>query len=283
MTANHSPFVPAANSNQILPLTKWVILLIIPFLAIAFVMLYFFPDNTTELFAWTITPRMTPMLMGAGYISGAYFFARAIRASRWHHIAVGFLPVTTFATTMGIATLLHWDRFNHDHISFYAWTILYATTPFIVFGIWWLNRRADSGRPDADDAIVPVPVRWLMGIIGAFILLTGLALFLLPDLMIDLWPWQLSPLTARVGGGWLAMPGVFGILLALDSRWSAARLALQSLALSFVLVLIAVARAWDNFDPSNPTTWFFIGAQAVLLLAIIALYVVMESRRNNRL
>jgi hypothetical protein len=131
------------KDDRIFTITRWVVAAVIPFLLAAFVILYVFPDRTTELFAWTINPRMTPLLMGAGYITGAYFFMQTLRLKRWHEVAVGFLPVALFATSNAITTLLHWDRFNHNHPSFYAWVLLYATTPFIVLLVWLNNRRTD--------------------------------------------------------------------------------------------------------------------------------------------
>jgi hypothetical protein len=269
------------QNNQIFPVTKWVVALIVPFLLAAFIILYLFPDNTTQLFAWTINPRMTPLLMGAGYISGVYFFVRMLFMDRWHRVAAGFLPVASFASLMGAATIVHWDRFNHNHPAFYAWSGLYFTTPFIVFLLWLNNRRAASGAPESDDAFIPGLVRMIFALVGFATLLLGGLLFLFPQWFIPFWPWQLTPLTARVGGGWLAMPGVFAVLISRDRRWSSARLALESLSLSFALLLLAVPRGWKDFDQSNPYTWVFIGGAFITLAAISALYYLMESLRRR--
>ena len=97
------------RSDRILPDTRWVSAIIVPFLVVAFAILYLFADHTQELFAWDIQPRMSAMMLGAAYIGGAYFFVRAATTARWHWVQVGFLPVTNFATLMGLATILHWD------------------------------------------------------------------------------------------------------------------------------------------------------------------------------
>src|SRR5438445_8231645 len=107
------------RNDRVFPVTRWVSAIIVPFLVAAFVILYLFPDHTQEMFAWGIQPRMSAMMLGAAYIAGAYFFVRAATNARWHWVKVGFLPVTTFAALMGIATILHWDRFNHGYISFF--------------------------------------------------------------------------------------------------------------------------------------------------------------------
>jgi hypothetical protein len=33
-------------------------------------------------------------------------------------VGAGLLSVTLFAALLGIATVLHWDRFNHGHLAF---------------------------------------------------------------------------------------------------------------------------------------------------------------------
>jgi hypothetical protein len=262
----------SVHDDRILPLTRWVVRLIVPALLIAFLLLYLWPDNTTELFAWTILPRMTPLLMGAGYLGGAYFFGRSALARKWHHIAVGFLPVTTFASFMLLATILHWDRFNHTHPTFYAWMFIYVTTPFLVFYAWWLNRKRDSGILDVGDVTIPWQARLIMGFFGATILFTGILLFIMPQIMIDLWPWTLTPLTARVGGGWFVLPGVLWLMIARETRFRAVRIALESQALSLAFILLGIARAWNNFDLTNPLTWIIVGGMSSLLIIILVVF-----------
>ena len=54
---------------------------------------------------------------------------------------------------MLIATILHWDRFNHGDaplvgaIVFYGWVTVYIVSPVVVLALWWFNRRTDSGGP----------------------------------------------------------------------------------------------------------------------------------------
>src|SRR5947207_2113881 len=126
--------------NQVLPLTRWTAIFIVPFLVGAFIVLYIFPERASQWWAWPINSHIMAQWMGAGYIAGGYFFVRAVRASRWHTIAVGFLPVSAFAILMGLVTLLHWDGFSHDRPAFLAWAALYFTTPILVPLVWLLNR-----------------------------------------------------------------------------------------------------------------------------------------------
>jgi hypothetical protein len=268
--------------DGILPVTHWLALFIILFLIVAAVLLYVWPNQTDKTFAWTIKPSMTPMMLAAAYMGGIYFFVRTALAHRWHTIKVGFLPVTAFAGLLGIATILHWDRFNHSHISFITWTALYFTTPILVFAVWLRNRKLDSGRVLSGDVILPLVARILVGIIGGVTLLVSLFLFFSPQLMIGIWPWMLTPLTARVMGAMFALPGIVGLGIGMERRWSAAQIILESQAFSILMILIAAARAWADFNPTNIVTWLFLGGLAGLLILIICLYAGMEIYRGAR-
>jgi hypothetical protein len=87
--------VPSGSSTHdgILPTTRWLALFIIPFLVVAAVILWLWPEQTGKLFAWPIQPRLTAMLLATAYIGGIYFFARVARSPQWHRIKVGFWPV----------------------------------------------------------------------------------------------------------------------------------------------------------------------------------------------
>lgn len=261
--------------------TRWLAAVIIPFLIAAFYILYLRTGETKELFAWTIQAPMSAMMLASAYIGGAYFFGRALFTPRWHRLGLGLLPVTAFASLMGIATILHWDLFNHNHISFYTWVLLYFTTPFLVICTWLRNRQTDPGTPEPDDFVWPHLARYFAGGAGVVNLIISSTLFIAPPLMIGIWPWALTPLTARVVGGMFALQGVFGVCLALDPRWSSARIMVESQFVSMLFILIAMMRTWSTFDPTRPFTWFFGGVIGAILIAIPVFYFYIEQRRRK--
>lgn len=274
-----------SNSNpvdQILPATRWVATLVLPFLVVAFVILFIFPQETEKLFAWKLQPSMSAMMLGAAYAGGIYFFTGVLRYKQWHKIKVGFLPVTAFASLLGIATILHWEKFNHSHISFFAWAGLYFTTPFIVLGVWLGNRGQDSGLLDKQDTVIPKNFRLFMGAIGVITLLISLFLFLQPNILVELWPWSLTPLTSRVMGAMFALPGLVGLGIALDKRWSSAGLILQSQGFSILLILIAAFRARYEFDWGNAGSLMFVAGLGLIFVSIAVLLILMQPRHDKQ-
>jgi hypothetical protein len=265
--------------NAVLPATRWLAIIIIPFLVAAAILLLIWPNDTDKTFAWTIKPSMTPMMLAAAYMGGIVFFWNVVKARKWHTIKVGFIPVIAFASFLGIATILHWDRFNHSHISFFTWTALYFITPFLVLVVWLHNRRYENNQFESNDQMINQFTRLTIGVIGAVTLLISLFLFFSPTVMINLWPWTLTPLTARVVGAMFTLPGLVGLGIAADSRWSAARIILQSQSFSIVMILIAALRAWGDFKPAYLGTYLFIGGLLAMLLTIVGFYTRMEIRR----
>ena len=158
--------------------------------------------------------------IGAGYLMGMYFFVRVLFTKRWHWIAAGFPPITSFTLSMLLATIVHWDRFNPDRLAYYLWIIVYIITPVLVAFLWWQNRMTDPGPGASDEVRVPLRVRQAFGIGGALIIAFSVLVFIFPSLLIGVFPWPLTDFSARLMAGWLSIAGVGGITLALEPRWS---------------------------------------------------------------
>ncbi len=269
------------RDDRVLLLTRFVAALVILILILAVLALYLNPDQTAQNFAWTIQPRMTAMAMGAGYLMGAYFFARVLTASHWHRVAAGFLAITAFTIGMALATILHLDRFHQGQWNAILWEVVYALTPFLVPFIWFLNQRTEPGTPEVNDVTVPRLLRQAVAITGIVMLLASLLVFVQPQFAISIWPWSLTPLTARVLAGWLLLPGIGGIYLLRESRWSGWRILVESVIVASAFMLIATVIAWSDWQPSNPFTLLLAAGIVAALLFMPALYLFFERRRRT--
>ena len=261
--------------DRVLLSTRILAAVIIPFLVLAFAVL--FPDPAdTSVFAWQIKPSMSAMMLGSVYLGGAYFFLRVVPARQWHEVAGGFIPVATFASLMGIATILHWDKFIHSNVAFWLWVALYFTTPFLVFAVFVRNRREFVPATGTELMLKPSTATAIVAG-GALAVATSAFLFLFPLTAVRIWPWPLTSLTARTLGAIFAL-GLAGLGALRERRWSAVRLMLQVAGFMLVLILIAGIRAHGDFDNSNPLTWLFAGGFVATASATLICYLRMESR-----
>jgi len=272
--------VSAPRDDRLLPFTRILGACILPFLVVAAILLLALPADTETHFAWTILPPVTATLLGSAYAGGIWFFIQVVRERRWHVIAWGFPAVVVFATLLGLATVLHTDRFHPGHPSFLTWAVLYAVTPPLTLLAFLVNVRRDPGRPERDDVTIPGGWRVALALIGAAAAATGLLLFTAPGLLVGTWGWDVTPLTARVVGAVLTLPGFVNVWMLWDRRWSSFRTLFQAQLVSLAAMLFGLVLRGGDLAWERPAAWAFI-VGIVVSAGVYALFVgLMEERRK---
>ena len=246
--------------------------------AAAFIVLFLLPDQTHSLFSWAISPWMTAREMGAGYLAGVYLSARVALGADWPSVRAPVLALTVFSIVTLAATLLHLDRFHHGTLPFYVWTGLYAFLAIALPLLYLANERAPRILPFVSAWPVSRLVQKVAAVVGVGALVLAAALFLLPDQMAAIWPWQITPLTARALSAWYFAAGTIGLALSTIVEWRNWRRALESGSIVLVTLLVGVVLSWPDFDPARPLTWAYIGGTVASLAGIVALYVTTERR-----
>lgn len=254
------------RDDRVFGATRAVAIVVLPFLAIAVVVLFLFPTRTGELFAWPIDPPMSAYLLASAYVGGLWFFARTATARRWHTVRHGFPAVVLFALALLVATLLHLAKFS-TNVPFIVWMILYATTPFAVAILAIGQARHDPGSPEENDFVLPRGPRIALVVIGAAAFVDGVVLFFAPQLAIAIWAWQLTPLTAQVTGAVLSLTGVVNVALVWDPRWSSFRPLFQAQLISLAAIAVSLVVRGADLKWDRPVTPLFIGLVAAAILA----------------
>ena len=268
------------RDDRIRPFTRVVAAVVLPFLVAAWILLYLLPNDTDALFAWTIAPSLTAMLLGSAYVGGIWFFVQVLRAGRWHRVKYGFPAVLVFAALLAVATLVHWDRFHFGHISFLTWATLYLTTPVLVAVAIVLNWGADPKADDERDYAIPLVPRFAIAAVGLVSLICGVVIFIAPGLVAGAWAWELTPLTTRVVGAVLTLPGMVNLWMLRDARWSAFRWIFQAQIVSLVFIVVALVIARGDLAASLAAPAFVVG-MVVSLVVYVALYAYCE-RESSR-
>lgn len=269
------PCMSTTPHTTIMRATRWVAAAVILFLLDAAQILLLVPDRTAELFAWPIDPEITSMVLGAAYVGGGYYFARVVFADGWHRVAAGLPPVILFVWLAALATVLHTDRFTPG-LPFAAWAAIYAVAPIGLPLLLIAQRR--SAPPD-----VPLPrsVRLGLGAVGGAVTLAALVAFALPGAMSDVWPWALSPLTARIVATVAALFGAVWLSVAATGGRTAARIPLQAHGVGLAFLLLAAVRGGEDVDWTNPLAAALVAGTAALLIADVALTVPRPSRSRR--
>jgi hypothetical protein len=260
------------RDDRIELLPRLVAALVIPFLLVAFGILWVNSAIASAIFAWVIKPQLTAMLLGSAYLGGVVFFSFLLVSRSWHRVALGLPAVATFASLLMVTTVIHWSLFTLDRPAGITWVVIYVVAPPLVMVAWWRNRRRDPGPLEGAALVPPVLVRGLLAG-GAVAMALAVLLYLVPSALFDVWPWKLTELSARVLAPMLCLPGIVAIGIARDRRRSSIRYPLLAQAAALVAML---ASLWvRQADLTGPTlsvvvAWLVLAGSLVgsLLLAL---------------
>lgn len=213
------------------------------------------PADTQTNFAWPIQPVVMAAVLGGFYISSALLFLLPLLAKRWEMIRVMILPAAIFCTVQLVATFLHWDKFSMGTVPFYVWFASYLLPPPIFVGLYlWHQRRAVAPSAAADRPL-PSLLRWLFVICGGLLTVGAALAFIVPGLLIAIFPWQLTSLTARSLCGWLIAVGTLMLSIALENDRTRIRLGTPMLIVLLPALLLQMARYADEVNWINPALW----------------------------
>jgi hypothetical protein len=239
------------------------------FVLIAGIQLYVFSEGTDDAFAWTIKPPLTAAFLGAFYLAAFMIAVASCRERLWENARVAVPGVLVFIWLVLLATLLHHDKFHLDDSRFFpalaawVWVVIYALEPPILSVIYALQLRAPGGdSPSAPE--IPGWFRSAAAAFGALLVVLGAVLFVAPGTADDLWPWELTPLTARASAAWLVGQGLVGVMMAREERWIRVRWAALGVGALALLLAIALLRYRQAFESGSAAGIGFLVALALM-------------------
>jgi hypothetical protein len=188
------------------------------------------------------------------------------------------LPTALFSTVQLAATFFHWDKFSVGTVPFYVWFASYILPPPIFIAAYlWHQRQASSLTASSNDPI-PSWLHPLLVICGSILTLIAVLTFIFPNWLIPIFPWQLTPLTARSLSGWLIAVGTIMLSMSRENSRTRARLATPMFILILPALLMQMSRFADQVNWRSPVLW--IGLLLFAIVGFCGLYLANGSWRN---
>ncbi len=231
--------------------------------------LFFLPDLARELWPWPPAPFNTRFL-GSIYLTALLPVAVMLIAGRWAP-ARGVLPaIFIFTTIVLFVSVFNFDLLDFQRWSTHVWFVLYIILPINSAYHMGLYRRLPPAEP------IPTPPAWRAYLLGVSIVLGlySMALLIAPETFTGFWPWKIDAFHGRMYSAAFASGAV--------GAWVAARVAARiefftagitqaTFGLFSILGLVLVDAAVHRVDWSQPGTWVWVGAFAVMLIASIGM------------
>lgn len=223
-------------------------------LAASFVVWLIFFPNSGENFAWPVTPSMTAVFIGAGFIVRTYIGYFLWREKHWYRLRWQRWGNYAFLAFILLATLWHVDEMNWESniIVAHIWVLAYIAEPLILPLL--------EPRGPASEEPYPIEERRgpvMMGLkrtvaFGLVVSVTMGGLMVMNPAFIDTrWPWELDPFNARIMAAFFALMALWCVNIYLAEEWAEVRKAELGLAIfaasQFILWLVNLA----NFDPAR--------------------------------
>jgi hypothetical protein len=171
--------------------------------------------------------------------------------------------------------VLHIDRFHFGSPGVVArsaawlWLAIYVVVPVLMVIMLVAQERRIGVN---SDVTVAVPRFLSAALLAQGVLLLGLgaALYLVPSLQSVLWPWPLTPLTARAVAAWLVAFGLGALLASRANDLGRLEISAWSYGLMAVLELVVVIRYMDLIQWTEPSAWGYLSLLAVVLATSVA-------------
>ncbi len=261
--------------QQTIPAMRWLLLAAGLLVFIAGFQLFILTEQTDRFFAWTIKPSLTAAFLGAAYWSSCLLEIVAARESSWHRARIAVPAVLVFTSLTLVATLLHIERLHFastDPITLAAtwtWLAIYALVPVAMLIVLVLQNRA-PGEPPAPGPPLEPWLRAVFGVQAAIMVILGIVMFLAPQTVLPIWPWTLTPLTARAVAAWLIGLGIAAAQESWENDYTRIRPALLSSVLFGVLELIALVRYFGDAAAGGASLWLYL--LFIISLLAVGLY-----------
>jgi hypothetical protein len=229
------------------------------------------PKRTDEFFSWAIRPPITAGAIGAFYVTGFLLVFMAIRRRVWARARALVPAGVVFSALALVATALHLGKFAFDSphpvavAIAWEWVLSYAIVPVLLLVALVPQRRLPGVDPRTGR-----PPRWVtgsLGVAGAILVGTAVALFVAPGKMGEVWPWALTPLTSRVLGAWSAGFGIAFLWAAWENDRLRAVPFTATLAFIGSFQLLTTIRFGDQVSWGRPGARIYVGVLGAAAVA----------------
>jgi hypothetical protein len=222
------------------------------------------PERVDKAIPWLVPP-LHARFIGAIYLSAVLIMGSAMLAQKFDEVRVVTIMVSIWTGGLFIISLFYLSEFDFSRGPVLFWFGAYVAYPIIGFWIAWTQRAT---RDETTSPTLPSWIRTYLLVQGVLLTALSLALFFAPDLMLAVWPWNITRMLAQIYSGPFLAFGVGSLLLSRRQTWSEVRIGVAGIFLLALGVLLASSMHRSLFNASNPSTWTWFGGFALVAILL---------------
>ncbi|MFE1781866.1 hypothetical protein ACFW9F_04560 [Streptomyces sp. NPDC059506] len=246
----------------------WPLFLLCTGLALA---LLLFSGDTGKFFVWTVRSPLTAATIGAYYASAAALFAESLRQRRWVDARMGVHLSLLQLLIMLTVTLFNYDKIHlidtnsTSFVGAWLWLVVHIVFPVIALTLLGAQAQTPGVNPPRREAM-PVPLVVPLAAVCLAATALGLAMLVVPERLVDLWPWQASPLDLRAMGAWTLVYGLGTGWVIREGEPERMRAGATAVCALGVVALVTVVGFFEEIDWSRESVWVYVSVMMLLVL-----------------
>jgi hypothetical protein len=229
----------------------------------------FLPGQIEDFLPFTVPP-LHARFIGAMYAAGATMMLFATLSRAWYEVRVVTLILGTWTGLLGIVSMLHLGAFNWAWRPTWFWWFAYIWFPLGAAFLFW-SQRGEQDHPD--EARLSPLLRAFLLVQGVIAAVLALGLLFLPDRMIPLWPWRITPLLTQIYSAPFLAYGIGSLYAARQHGWSEARIPVLAITVLTTVAVVTSLIHGGTFNAANLSTWVWFGGLGLVAIGLATLVV----------
>jgi hypothetical protein len=225
---------------------------------------YFIPSRVDQAIPWLVPP-LHARFLGAIYFSATAFTVGSILARYYAEVRIVICAIAIWTGMLFVISLFYLGEFDYSHGPVWFWFGAYLIYPLIGLWLIWRDRFLH------ETVVGPRLPRWVRTYLlaqGIVTTVLALALLLLPEFMVSIWPWKITRLLAQIYSSPFLAYGLSSIMLSRQQTWLEIRVLLIAAFVFAFGALLASFIHRELFPLTNAATWLWFGG---FLLATVML------------
>ena len=225
---------------------------------------YFIPSRVDHAIPWLVPP-LHARFLGAMYLSGTAFMVGSILARYYAEVRVVVRVIAIWTGMLFVVSLFYLGEFDYSRPQVWIWFGAYLIYPLIALWLIWRDRTVQESIAG------PALPAWVRGYLlaqGIVVTALALALLLVPEIMVNVWPWKITRLLAQIYSAPFLAYGLSSLMLSRRKTWLEVRVAVAATFVFAFGVLVASFIHRELFSFTSPAAGLWFGG---FLLATVML------------
>jgi hypothetical protein len=229
---------------------------------------YFIPSRVDSAIPWLVPP-LHARFLGAMYLSGTAFMLGSILARYYAEVRVVVSVIAIWTGMLFVVSLFYLGEFDFSRTQVWIWFGSYLIYPLIAL---WLTWRDRSRSERIVGPSLPTWVRAYLLAQGSVVTVLALALLLVPQIMVNVWPWKITQLLAQIYSAPFLAYGLSSLMLSRRQTWLEVRVVVIAIFVFAFGVLLAswIHRELFSFTSLAAIVWFAGFVLAAVMLGLLS-------------